>query len=171
MFFKTTVSIQALCHAALPTAPHQPQLYLLKPITVLRGESARIPHTQPVSSLSHYLVQTHARFQSVRSVLYALKVCIIPSCFVLVAFCSFHLYFQVAHLLRAVPLALVHQIPLLALAMFVLTLCTVWAPSCLDSGFARAAGNRQAASRFPPWLEHLPQPLSPPPLSDLLPPC
>lgn len=76
-----------------------------------------------------------------------------------------------AHLLKAVLQALVHQIPPLALAMSVLTLCTVWAPSCLGSGFVRVAGNQQGASHSPHWLEHLPQPLSPPPHSDLLPPC
>lgn len=76
---QTTVSIQALRHAALATASHQPQLYLLKPITVLRGESARIPHTQLVSSLPHYLLPAHAGLQSVRSVLYLLRFYILPS--------------------------------------------------------------------------------------------
>lgn len=85
--------------------------------------------------------------------------------------CYFSSYSQVAHPLRAVLLAPVHQIPPLALAMSVLTLCMVWAPSCLGSGFVRAGGNQQGASRCPRLLEHLPQPLSPPPLSDLLPPC
>lgn len=76
-----------------------------------------------------------------------------------------------AHLLRAVLQALVHQTPQPALAMSVLTLCMAWAPSCLDSDFVRVAGNQQGASHSLRWLEHLPQLLSPPPLSDLLPLC